>query len=42
MDLKFSRQIFEKNQIWNLTKIRPAAAELFQADGQKDRRTWRR
>jgi hypothetical protein len=36
MELEFSRQNSEKNQIWNLFKIRPVGAELFHADGQTD------
>ena len=36
MNLKFSRQIFENTQIPNFMKIRPVAAELFNAEGQTD------
>jgi hypothetical protein len=42
MKPEFSRQIFEKNnQIPNSIKIRPEEAELFHADGETDRPTWR-
>ena len=37
MDLTFSRQIFEKNLISNLTEIRPAGAKFFHADEQTDK-----
>jgi hypothetical protein len=39
MKLEFSRQIFYKNtHTWNITKIRPAGAELFRADRWTDGR----
>jgi hypothetical protein len=39
MKLELSRHILEKNhQISNFMKIRPVGAELFDADGQTDRR----
>jgi len=39
MKLEFSRQIFEKPQIINVTKICPARAELFHENGRLDRQT---
>ena len=42
MKLGFSRHIFEKkNQILNSIKIRREGAELFHADKETDRPTWR-
>ena len=34
--LKFSRQIFEKYQIWNFMKICPVGTDLYHAYGQTD------
>ena len=39
MKFEFSRQIFEKSQIWSLIKIRPVGVELFPAVGQTDGQT---
>ena len=39
MKLEFSQQSVGKTQIQNFVKIRPVGAELFHADGQKDRQT---
>jgi len=38
MKIEFSGHVQENPQIWNLTKILPAGAELFQADGYTGRR----
>jgi len=40
MKLEFSREIFEKPQIINITKICPTGAELFHANGRWDRQTY--
>jgi len=42
MDLELSHQIFENNHISNFMKIHPVVAELFHADRQTDRQTWRK
>jgi len=39
MNLEFSRQIFENNQISNSMKILHERTDLFHADGWTDRRT---
>jgi hypothetical protein len=39
MKIEFSRHIFEKYSIANFMKIRPAAAELFNAEGRTDVQT---
>jgi len=40
MELEFFQQFFKKStQMPNFTKIRPAGAHLFQADGRIDGRT---
>ena len=39
---EFSRQTFEKYSYTKFHEIRPVGAELFRAEGQKDRQTDRR
>jgi hypothetical protein len=38
MKVEFSRQIFEKTQIWNLMKIRLVGDKMLHADGRTDGR----
>jgi len=40
MKPKFSRQIFEKTQVKNFTKIYRLGANLFHADGRMDGEIW--
>jgi len=41
MKLEFSQHILENSQVSDFMNIHLVGAELFHADGQKNRQTWR-